>query len=65
MEDISDLLKNLNLVNYKFDEEENIIFSRNNNAQQIVELVDINKELDENNINYIIDKDCNFLIVET
>ena len=65
MEDISDLLKNLNLVNYKFDEEENIIFSRNNNAQKIVELVDINKELDENNINYIIDKDCNFLIVET
>ena len=59
MSEISSILKELNLINYTFDEEENIFTSQSDNIYQIIELVTINNELDKNDIDYNIDKDNN------
>ena len=63
--EISDLVNKMKLVNYRFDEKENIIFPRENNAHQVTELVNIYLELDKNNINYSIDQNYTFQISNT
>lgn len=56
MKDISKILKELNLLNYKFHKKENIIKPGIDNVYQIIELVNINAVLEKNNIKYNIDK---------
>ncbi len=56
MQEISKILKSLKLINYKFDEEENVIVSSSDNIHQVIELVNINVALDKNDIDYEVDK---------
>ncbi len=63
--DISNIMKNMKLINYKFDKEINMIYSKQDNTHQVVELVNIYTQLDKNNISYTIDHNCNFHIINT
>lgn len=62
MKNISQIVKELNLVNYKFDEKNNIINAGLNNVYQMIELVNINMELDKNNIKFKVDKNNNICL---
>ncbi len=62
MTKISKILENLKLINYKFDEEANIIVSSTDDVHQVIELVNINSELEKNNIDYEVDKYNNILL---
>jgi len=59
MTDISTILDKLNLVNYKFNEEENTFISTTDDVHRVIELVNIDIELDKNAIAHEIDENSN------
>ena len=59
MTKISKILDSLKLINYKFDEEANIIMPSTDDVHQVIELVNIDIALNENNIDHEVDKHNN------
>ncbi len=59
MSEITEIIKKLTLINYKFNAKENIFTSSTDDVHQVIELVNINVELDKYNIDYQIDQHNN------